>query len=153
VPFLSVAVAGWLADLVVRFKPRERTVMAALLLVCLIPCVAMVRSVGRSNRGQLAQVQYVLDRSQAGDRVYDPSRNVNVFRPDAHYFWFLVRPGVSLAGHVANGRYADYETCRLFESVQPTIVSQRSRELEGCGAMPLYQPTPFVGLFVRTPKS
>ena len=60
----------------------------------------MARSVFRSNRGQLAQIQFVLDRSAPDDRMFDEWRDFNLFRPDMHYFWFMTRPGVRLYNRV-----------------------------------------------------
>ena len=111
VPFLAVAVGMWLTEAFEHRRIRGVRLAATLLVVCLIPGIAVARSLGRSNRGQLAKIQYVLDRSQRGDRMHDEWRVFNVFRPDMHYFWFMTRPGVRLYNGFTGGRFADYDAC------------------------------------------
>jgi hypothetical protein len=143
VPFLAVAVGMWLMEEFERRRMLGVRLAAALLVVCLLPGIAMARSLGRSNRGQLAKIQYVLDRSQPGDRMYDEWRDFNLFRPDMHYFWFMTRPGVRLYNGLTGGRFAGYEVCRLIADVKPRFVSDRAGQLEGCGLAARFRPTPF----------
>ena len=152
VPFLAVAVAAWFTEEVERFRLSGRQAVAVLVLVCLVPCVAMVRSVGQSNSGQLAQIQYVLDHSQAGDRMFDEWRDFNLFRPDVHYFWFLAGPGVRIFSSLTGGRHGDYDTCRLIATVEPRFVSERHAILERCGLLERYRPTAFAYMSVRVDK-
>ena len=119
---------------------------------CGNPGIAVARSLGRSNRGQLEKIQFVLDRSQRVDRMHDEWRDFNVFRPDMHYFWFMTRPGVRLYNGFTGGRYADYDVCRLLVDVQPRFVSDRAGQLEGCGLAGRYRPTPFDGLRELAPE-
>jgi hypothetical protein len=149
VPFLAVAVAAWFREEVERFRLSGRQAVAVLVLVCLAPGVAMVRSVGRSNAGQLAQIQYVLDNSRVDDRMYDEWRDFNLFRPDVHYFWFLAGPGVRIYGSLTGGRHSDYDTCRLIATVKPRFVSDHHAALERCGLLDQYHPTAFAYLSVR----
>ena len=146
VPFLAVAASQWLADEIERRRIRGQQAAAVLLLVCLVPGAAMVRSVFRSNRGQLAQIQFVLDHSNAGDRMYDERPSFNLFRPDMHYFWFMRKPGIRLYNSLAGDRFADYDVCRLLATIRPRFVSNRAGNLERCGLASQYRPTPFGGL-------
>lgn len=149
VPFLAVAVGMWLADEAGRRRIDGLRFTAVLLVVCLLPAVSMTRSVFRSNRGQLEKIQFVLDRSAPGDRVYDEWRDFNLFRPDMHYFWFMTSPGVRLYNQLTGGRRAGYDACRLLAAVKPRFVSDRASRLEGCGLAGLYRPTRFDRLFER----
>ena len=151
VPFLAVAVGLWLAEEFERRRLRGVRLAAALLVVCLLPGIAMARSAFRSNRGQLEKIQFVLDRSQRGDRMHDEWRDFNVFRPDLHYFWFMTRPGVRLYNGFTGGRFAGYDLCRLIADVKPRFVSDRAGQLEGCGLAGRYRPTPFDGLVELAP--
>ena len=151
VPFLAVAVGLWLADEAARRTVRGVRFTALLLVVCLVPGVAMARAVFRTNRGQLAKIQFVLDRSRAGDRMHDEWRDFNVFRPDMHYFWFMTRPGVRLYNSATGGRRADYDACRLIAAVRPRFVSDRTGQLAQCGLAGQYRSTPFDRLMERTP--
>jgi 4-amino-4-deoxy-L-arabinose transferase-like glycosyltransferase len=146
VPFLAVAVGMWLTEEFERRRIRGVRLAAALVVVCLIPGIAMARSLGRSNRGQLAKIQYVLDRTQRGDRMHDDWRDFNLFRPDMHYFWFMTRPGVRLYNGLTGGRYADYDVCRLLADVKPRFVSDHAGQVSGCGLAGRYRSTPFGGL-------
>jgi hypothetical protein len=152
VPFLAVAVAAWLTDHLDRTSVRGARAMVVLLIVCLVPGVAMVRCLGRSNSVQLAQIQFVLDHSEVGDRVYDERRVFNLFRPDMHYFWFLVGPGPRIYSSLTGGRHGDYDTCRLFVTVKPLFVSERDNKLERCGLLDQYRPTAFGHISVRVDK-
>ena len=152
VPFLAVAVGLWLSGEIERRHLRGPRLAAALLVVCLIPGVAMARSVFRSNRGQLAQIQFVLDRSAPDDRMYDEFRDFNLFRPDMHYFWFMTRPGVRLYNRFAGGRYAGYDVCRLLADVRPRFASDRVGNLAACGLADQYRQTPFDRLMERVPE-
>jgi 4-amino-4-deoxy-L-arabinose transferase-like glycosyltransferase len=152
VPFLAVAAGMWLTEEFERRRIRGVRLAAALLVACLIPGIAVARSLGRSNRGQLEKIQFVLDRSQRGDRMHDEWRDFNVFRPDMHYFWFMTRPGVRLYNGLTGGRLAGYEACRLVADVKPRFVSDHARQLEGCGLAGRYRPTPFDGLLELAPE-
>jgi hypothetical protein len=149
VPFLAVAAAAWFTENVGRFRLRGRRAAAVLICVCLVPGVAMVRSVGRSNAGQLAQIQYVLDNSRVDDRMFDEWRDFNLFRPDVHYFWFLIRPGVKSYSRLSGGRFADFDLCREIAAAKPRFVSDRRADLERCGLLEQYRPTAFAYLWVR----
>ena len=151
-PFVAVAVGMWLWEEFERRRVGGRGFAAALLLVCLVPGVAMARSVFRSNRGQLAQIQYVLDHSTPDDRMYDEWRDFNLFRPDMHYFWFLSKLGVRLYGGFEAGRFADYDVCRLVATVRPRFVSDRAGYLERCGLAGQYRPTPFSRMVELAPE-
>jgi hypothetical protein len=153
VPFLAVATALWLSDQLAARNVRPQRFAALLMAVVLVPAVAMVRATGRSNRGQLAEIQYVLDRSQPGDRMYDARRQFNVFRPDMHYFWFMDGTGPRIYGGLTGGRFSDYDECRLLASVGPRFVSDRRGVLERCGVARLYRPTAFARLFERAGPS
>jgi hypothetical protein len=148
-PFLAVATALWLSDQLAARNVRRGRFAAVLLAIILVPAVAMVRATGRSNRGQLAEIQYVLDRSQSGDRMYDAQRQFNVFRPDMHYFWFMDGTGARIYSGLTGGRFSDYDACRLIASVGPRFVSDRRGVLEACGVAGLYRPTAFGRLFER----
>jgi hypothetical protein len=152
VPFLAVAVAAWFTEEVERFRLSGRQAVALLALACLVPGVAMVRSVGRSNAGQLAQIQYVLDNSRVDDRMFDVSRDFNLFRPDVHYFWFLIRPGVTHYSRLTGGRFADFDLCREIAAAKPRFVSNRRADLERCSLIEQYRPTAFAYLWVRVNK-
>jgi 4-amino-4-deoxy-L-arabinose transferase-like glycosyltransferase len=152
IPFLAVAAAAWLAPLLERKRIRGLRLAAVLAVACLVPAVAMGRSVFRSNRGQLAKIQFVLDRSQAGDPMCDELRDFNLFRPDMHYFWFMTGPAVHLYGPNAARRFPDYDACRLIATVKPLFVSDRSGRLARCGLAGRYRPTPFLHLAERIEK-
>jgi hypothetical protein len=142
-PFLAVMVAAWLADAFDRIRMRGVRAVAAIVLVGLAPCIAMARAAGRSNAPQLAQIQYVLDHSAAGDRMLDEWRDFNLFRPDIHYFWFFTRPGVVPYNRLTGGRFAQFDLCRVIEEMKPKFVSDRRHDLERCGLAGRYRPTPF----------
>jgi hypothetical protein len=149
VPFLAAAAGMWLAEEASRWRVTGPRLTLVLLLVCLLPAVGMTRSIGRSNQGQLEKIQFVLDQSAPGDRLYDEWRDFNVFRPDMHYFWFMTSPGVRLYNGLTGGRYADYDVCRLVAEVKPRFVSDRASRLDACGLAGLYRPTRFDRLFER----
>jgi hypothetical protein len=149
VPFLAAAAGMWLADEAARWRATGARLTAVLLLVCLLPAVGMTRSVFRSNRGQLEKIQFVLDRSAPGDRMYDEWRDFNLFRPDIHYFWFMTSPGLRLYNRFTGGRFADYDVCRLVAEKKPVFVSDRVSQLKACGLDGLYRPTRFDGLVER----
>ncbi len=152
VPFLAVGVGMWLAGELERRRVRGLRLAAVLVILALVPGVAMARSAFRSNRGQLEKIQFVLDRSQRADRMHDPWRDFNVFRPDMHYFWFMTRPGVRLYNGFTGGRFAGYDECRLIATVKPRFVSDRAGHLERCGLAGRYRPTPFRHLLERVPE-
>jgi hypothetical protein len=139
----------WLAEEVARRRMTGLRVTAMLLVVCLLPAVGMARSVFRTNRGQLDKIQFVLDRSEPGDRMYDEWRDFNLFRPDMHYFWFMTSPGVRLYTQLTGGRRAGYDVCRLVAEVKPRFASDRASRLEACGLAGLYRPTRFDRLVER----
>jgi hypothetical protein len=139
----------WLADEAARWRATGARLTAVLLLVCLLPAVGMTRSVFRSNRGQLEKIQFVLDRSAPGDRMYDEWRDFNLFRPDIHYFWFMTSPGLRLYNRFTGGRFADYDVCRLVAEKKPVFVSDRVSQLKACGLDGLYRPTRFDRLVER----
>ena len=149
VPFLAVASAAWLTDVFNAWRLRGVRALAAVVLVCLVPGVAMVRAAGRSNAPQLAQIQYVLDHSQDGDRMLDEWRDFNLFRPDMHYFWFLTRPGMPAYSRFTGGRFADFDLCGEIGKVRPKFVSDRIGDLERCGLLGRYRPTPFPHVLER----
>jgi hypothetical protein len=149
VPFLAAAAGMWLADEAARWRATGARLTAVLLLVCLLPAVGMTRSVFRSNRDQLEKIQFVLDRSAPGDRMYDEWRDFNLFRPDIHYFWFMTSPGLRLYNRFTGGRFADYDVCRLVAEKKPVFVSDRVSQLKACGLDGLYRPTRFDGLVER----
>ena len=152
VPFLAVAAALWLAGELKRRRVRGPRFAAALLVICLVPGATMARSAFRSNRGQLAKIQFVLDHSAPGDRMYDEWRDFNLFRPDMHYFWFMTRPGVRLYNRYTRGPVAGYDVCRLIATVKPRFVSDRTGQLERCGLAGRYRPTPFDRLVALAPE-
>ena len=152
VPFLAAAVGMWLAGELERRRVRGLQLAAVLVMIGLVPGVAMTRSAFRSNRGQLEKIQFVLDRSQRSDRMYDQWRDFNVFRPDMHYFWFMTRPGVRLYNGFTGGRFAGYDECRLIATVKPRFVSDRAGHLERCGLAGRYRPTPFGRLLELAPE-
>ena len=152
VPFLAVAAGLWLAGELERRRIRGPRFAAVLLVICLVPGVAMVRSVFRTNRGQLAKIQYVLDHSAPDDRMYDEWRDFNLFRPDMHYFWFMTSPGVRLYNELTAGRFADYDACRLLAAVKPRFASDCVGRLERCGLAARYRPTPFDRLVELAPE-
>ena len=151
VPFLAVAASLWLADEVERRRIRGPRFAAVLLVICLAPGVAMVRSVFRTNHGQLSKIQYVLDRSAPDDRMYDEWRDFNLFRPDMHYLWFMTRPAQRFYNRV-DGRFAHYDVCRLLATVKPRFASDRVGHLERCGLASRYRPTPFDRLVALAPE-
>jgi hypothetical protein len=152
VPFLAVAAALWLAGELERRRIRGPRFAAVLLAICLVPGVAMARSVFRSNRGQLAKIQFVLDHSVPGDRMYDEWRDFNLFRPDMHYFWFMTKPGVRLYNRYTPGPVASYDVYRLIATAKPRFVSDRTGQLERCGLAGQYRPTPFDRLVALAPE-
>jgi len=149
VPFLAAAAGMWLAEEAARRRITGLRFTAVLLLVCLLPAVGMTRSIFRSNRGQLDKIQFVIDHSAPGDRMYDEWRDFNLFRPDMHYFWFMTVPGVRLYNGLTGGRFADYDVCRLVAEVKPRFASDRASRLEACGLAGLYRPTRFDRLVER----
>jgi 4-amino-4-deoxy-L-arabinose transferase-like glycosyltransferase len=148
-PFLAVAAGMWLAEAAGRRRIGGLRLAAVLLVVCLLPGVGMVRSVLRTNRGQLDKIQFVLDESAPGDRMYDEWRDFNLFRPDMHYFWFMTSPGVRLYNQLTGGSRAGYDACRLVADVKPRFISDRASRLEACGLTGLYRPTRFDRLMER----
>ncbi len=152
VPFLAVAVGLWLAGEIERRRLRGPRLAAVLLAVCLVPGIAMGRSVFRSNRSQLDKIQFVLDRSAPDDRMYDEFRDFNLFRPDMHYFWFMTGPAVRLSNRFTGGRHAGYDVCRLLADVRPKFASDRVGHLAACGLTDQYRPTPFDRLMERVPE-
>jgi 4-amino-4-deoxy-L-arabinose transferase-like glycosyltransferase len=149
IPFLAAAAGMWLAEEAARRRVAGPRVTALLLVVCLLPTIGMTRSVFRSNRDQLETIQFVLDHSAPGDRMYDEWGDFNVFRPDLHYFWFMTSPGVRLYNGLTGGRYADYDVCRLIAEAKPRFVSNRAGRLAACGLAGLYRPTRFGRLVER----
>jgi hypothetical protein len=149
IPFLAVAVAGWLAELGDRFQPRPRAVVAVLLAMSILPMLAMARTIGLTNTAQLERIQYVLDHTTTEDRVVDFSRSINLFRPDGHYFWMMPSEGLRFSTGIAGGRYARYVTCDMIRSVRPKVISQRHHRIESCGLSDQYVATPYDGLFFR----
>lgn len=149
IPFLAIAAAAWLREGLARFAIGGWRAAALLVLTCLVPGVAMVRAVGLSNRPQLEQIQYVLDHSRREDRVYDYERNINIFRPDTHYFWFHVGRAAAIYNTESGGRFSGADSCRAIIAARPLFVYQRRMELERCGVARAYRPTPVNNLFVR----
>lgn len=142
-PFLAVAAAAWLSGVLDARRVGAVRGLAILLIVCLLPGAAMLRAVGRSNRPQLALIQYVLDRSRPDERMFDPWREYNLFRPDVHFFWFHAGAGARQFSRMTGGRVADYDVCGLLETAKPPFVSDRRGDLARCGLEGLYRPTPF----------
>jgi hypothetical protein len=146
VPLLAAAVAAWIAPILDRWRPRRRTALAIVLMAAL-PGIAMVRATGRTNHLQLAQIQYLLDRSEPTDRVYDRGVAVNLFRPDVHYFWFLVGPKGPAGRRFAGPVRGDYVSCR--EIASAAFVYNARGELEPCALLGRYRATPYPMLFER----
>ena len=151
VPFLAVAIALWLSETLGRRQVRGPRLAAALLIICLVPAVSMARAVFRPNSIQLAKIQYVLDRSRPDDRMFDEWRDFNLFRPDMHYAWFMTRPALRFYNR-ADGRFADYDVCRLLATVKPRFASDRVGHLARCGLEERYRPTPFDRLVELAPE-
>jgi hypothetical protein len=147
VPLLAVAVAAWIAPLLERQGSRRLLAWALLGAAVTLGGVAMIRATGRTNQLQLAQIQYVLDRTTAADRVYDRGAAVNLFRPDVHYFWFLVRGSSPVAVRFVAPPRSEYDVCRVVGSA--TFVYNAREELEDCGLLGRYRQTPFPMLFER----
>ncbi len=142
-PFLAVAAAAWLSDVLDAGRAGASRTLAILLVVCLLPGAAMLQAVGRSNRPQLARIQYVLDHSRPDERMFDPWRDYNLFRPDAHFFWFHAGAGGRQFSRMSGGRVADHDVCGLLETAKPPFVSDRRSDLARCGLGGAYRPTPF----------
>jgi len=149
IPFLAAAAGMWLAEEAARRRVAGPRFTALLLVVCLLPAIGMTSSVFRSNRDQLETIQFVLDHSAPGDRMYDAWDDFNVFRPDMHYFWFMTSPGVRLCNGLTGWRYADFDVCRLVSEVKPRFVSNRAGGPAACGPAGLYRPTRFGRLVER----
>jgi len=147
VPFLAVAVAAWLAPVLAGRGTRLRLAWAVLGAIVAISGFSMIRATGRTNLLQLAQIQYVLDRTAPTGAVYDRGAAVNLFRPDVHYFWFLVGPDGPKARRFTGQRRGDYQVCR--EVGAAAFVYNARGELEQCGLLGRYGETPFPLLFER----
>lgn len=149
IPLLAIGVAGWCLDAsaAARARPHQRWIALALVLV--VPTAATCRNLLRTNTEQLAQIRFVLANTTPADHVYDVDRNINVFRPDCHYYWFRVGPAPRLYQEYSGARRQVPDVCRTLADVKPAFVSRRRGELEQCGLMADYRPTPVRDLFVR----
>lgn len=117
---LSIGAAGALTTI---FR-RER--FALVLVVCMSTAPAWYTLWAHDyphNRGQLARIQWVLDATKPGERVYDGACLWNLARPDLDYFWFSTGPGIGgLARFQAHEPYA-YDLYGLLRRHQPRIIS------------------------------
>lgn len=149
VPFLAVGLAGWLGDRTSRMRLGAWRTIAILAVVVVVPGAGMLRSMTRTNTAQLDQIRFVLDRTARMDRVYDFDRNINVFRPGCHYYWFRVGPASRLYREYSGGRRQELDVCRALSDARPAFVYRRRNELETCGLTGDYSPTNLRDLFVR----
>lgn len=149
VPFLAVGLACWLGDTASRMRVDGRRALAVLAVVVIVPAATMTRAITRTNTAQLDQIRFVLDRTTPADRVFDVDRNINVFRPDWHYYWFRMGSAPRLYQEYSGGRRQELDVCRALADARPVFVYRRRNELETCGLTDEYRPTRLRDLFVR----
>ncbi len=100
---------------------------------------------------QLIDLDYVLQNSTQNEVIIDPLLVGNVFRSDAHYFWFASRFYRYYVEVTSNPNYdfllsknrADLDTCRMIGSNIPLMIFDRDGILQKCSiSHSLYIPVP-----------
>ncbi|MEI6614488.1 MAG: glycosyltransferase family 39 protein, partial [Chrysiogenales bacterium] len=149
-PLLSVIVGVWAGDRShFPFRGRLHKIYLAGLLVVPLPFLS---TLGFPLNGvQLEKFAYVLRQTTPDEKVLDGRNDFNLFRPDAHYFWFQLGPGEMLDNYrrIVGGRHSAYDVCRMIREQKPSLILLDSRELNACDLWREYMPTPYPGLLFR----
>ena len=103
--------------------------IAAIILILLMvfPVVFLVAGqIKASNTEQLARVNYVLDNTVPGDKVFDGATYFNLFRDDINYLWFGLRYTVPTMKKLNGYKYDVYES---IEKEKPKIIFKSNLKL------------------------
>ncbi|MCK5211324.1 glycosyltransferase family 39 protein [Candidatus Parcubacteria bacterium] len=102
-------------------KDRNKKIAAiVLVLLTIFPAVFLVAvQIKAPNTEQLARVNYVLDNTVPGDKVFDGATYFNLFRDDIDYLWFGLRYVVPTMKKLNGYEYDVYES---IEKEKPKII-------------------------------
>jgi len=135
---------------------KERGKALAVVLLSLLHIVVMQERLlsheERSRqRRQLDRITFVLAQTGQDDVIFDGNNDFNIFRRDAHYFWYSISKGKGLDVHnkLTGGRFRDYDACAVIRAQRPKVISNYHLDLEACGLADIYQPTEFNKVFIR----
>jgi hypothetical protein len=148
-PLWSVIVSAWVGSRShFPLRSRSHKIYLAGLLVVPLPFLVMLGF--PLNGVQLEKIAYVLRETGPGDKVLDGRNDFNLFRPDAHYFWFQIDPGEMLDNYrrLIGGRRSTYDVCRLVREQKPRFILLKRQEWLACGVWGEYAPTPYHDLFI-----
>jgi len=151
-PLASVIVAAWAGNRS-RFPLSGRLHKFFLVGLLVVPLPFLVMLGFPLNGVQLEKFAYVLRATGPDDKVLDGRNDFNLYRPDAHYFWFQVDPGGMLDNYrrLHGGRHSAYDPCREIREQKPRFIFLDSRKWSACGVWRDYFPTPYADLFIRRP--
>jgi hypothetical protein len=147
----SIVSGCFLQHFMDKFKLKETIRVFILLMVICIPCYFLFQRCSNNNRYEIQRAGYVLQNSQESDLVYDGKNQFNLFRHDLHYFWFSLKKshGLDTYNKLTDGKYEDYDICRLIKEKKPRFISDFQLDLKQCGLEKMYKKTKFMNLYIR----
>ena len=120
-PFVSMVAASSLPNL---FKD-SKTIKICLIFLVLFCAAYSIREAkdGRKKRDTISKIEYVLSVSQPHDAFYGGHEGIkyNLFRKDADFFWFCVKPDRCLGTYQSFRDYY-YDSGLLINTGQPKVV-------------------------------
>jgi len=147
-PLVAIIAANAIYSLFVR-KPKWLFVV--LLFAVVVPAFLLLIRARDNNVKQLKRIDYVLSVTDKDDYVYDGNVSFNVFRKDADFFWFSLRPRVGgLAAYKTIAQY-EYNIYKSIEKNRPKLISNYQIEDMQHEAIAGYyvQSDKFKNLFIR----
>ncbi len=121
-PFVAI-IASY--GMVKQIGYRQKFLAATLCLSCVFPLVDTLRN-SLNNRGvqaaQIQKIEYVLKKTEPGDRVYDGNSDFNLYRHDIEYFWFSVGERRGLETYQTMTTYP-YDIYQAIKNKQPSLIS------------------------------
>ena len=121
----SISIGHFLTICFERLGWRPLYRLALIGTVLVVPMLLTEGTDFRSNREQLATIDFVLKNSDESDRVYDSYGVYNVFRPDLHYVWYLCErlEAIEWLNQERKVKYEDYDIYQLIKTKRPKFIS------------------------------
>ncbi|MEP2026663.1 MAG: glycosyltransferase family 39 protein [Reichenbachiella sp.] len=119
IPFMCI-ISSY-ALLAIQYR-KQRYILVTM--IVLVPLVYFLRTIiVYPNQPQLKKIEWVLNKTNHGDLIYDGDVYFNVFRADVDFFWYSTDPDKGgLKTYMSLQEY-DYDIYQIIENKKPKLIS------------------------------
>ncbi|MEM4261467.1 MAG: glycosyltransferase family 39 protein [Candidatus Diapherotrites archaeon] len=149
---ISIIGAYFLAKLYNSFKVKEIYKIIVLFLIISYPLGNIVWSLQKTNFAEIERFEFIKENTTKEDYFFGNGNKMNLFSQDVHYIWFGANSNSNLGTYnkITNGKFSDYNSCKLIEEKKPKFVYWIKTKENNCDIRGLgFEETKYENLYMR----